>query len=84
MVDDPAFLAFQNAVSGTKGIGNGKTVHLNIDDAEVKSVKELIHFLELGSTLKDDGFEETMEQCRTSIINAHGLHPELVGIIGKS
>ena len=80
--DSEDFKAFREALIKTKGIGNGKTVHVNVDNSEIKDVKNLIYFAELGGKLTDDGFDETMNQCRISVINAHGLHPELVGLVG--
>ena len=80
-IPGPQFQDFLNNLADTKTSKNGGTSFFNINNPNIEDVKKIATMLETGLTLKDDGYEESTTESRISILNAHGIHPELLGVL---
>ncbi|MBL0690741.1 MAG: phage portal protein [SAR324 cluster bacterium] len=85
-VDSAMIKQFREFLNGTKQAGSHSSIHINVNDTDIKAAENFINVVELGQKLTDDDFKITSERADSAIIVSHGIVPDLVGMVstGKS
>ena len=76
-----AYQELMKTLSETKNKRSGGTALFNVNDPRIEDLKKRVHSVSVGVPLEKDGYDVTTTETRVSILNAHGIHPELLGVL---
>jgi len=76
-MDDDDADELQKQISGTKGVGNFRSMFLNIPNGKEKSVQ----IIPIGDISQKDEFERIKNVTRNDILSSHRIHRELAAVM---
>ncbi len=76
-MDDDTADMLEEKISGTKGVGNFRSMFLNIPNGKEKSVQ----IIPVGDIAQKDEFERIKNVTRNDILSSHRIHRELAAVM---